>query len=578
MKRHAILLVLSYCLLIPSVPVSARVLQVVAGNLQNWFDNYDLMSEGELKLVGTINGTDVKLLRKWASDGKTLDLKDCRIVAGGEPYYEDYTTEDDVIGSYMFGDKELKRLVLPQTLKKIGDYAISFCGDSLDFPPTLTWLGDHAFTNNFFKRLHLPASLVHIGNGALNGNISLSNVTLDEDNPEFVLEDGYLFSRDHTRLLSYFAPIDSRIESFTIRPEVTIIDDKAFNNHRSYNIILNERLEHIGDGAFRYALNNIAPHLPKLVIPNSVTYIGANAFDGCYIDSLIISDNVEDLQEWSFHGCFIYYIHLPAKLKYIREYAFANNSLENLVLPDGLETIEEHAFGQLRVSKLVIPSSVRNLAEKAFWNTYSDTIEIQAPLDSIPSACFYGCQMLKKLILPPTIKRIGGTAFYECYRLEDCKLPEGLEEIGVEALAGADDLKEWHIPASVRKIEFGAFFVPNYSAHNLYMYSKEPPAETDPKAFCEPMNWMSWNMAESVLYVPEGCIENYRQAPWCDFGTIKEFIPADIPSPQLNNKQFDERSFDLLGRPVSPNARGLRIVMTPDGTRKVLFNRATECR
>jgi hypothetical protein len=51
-------------------------------------------------------------------------------VAVGEPYYEDYTTEDDVIGTYMFADKEFKSLVLPNTLKKIGDYAITYCGDN----------------------------------------------------------------------------------------------------------------------------------------------------------------------------------------------------------------------------------------------------------------------------------------------------------------------------------------------------------------------------------------------------------------------------------------------------------------
>ena len=104
-------------------------------------------------MKGRINGSDVKVLRKWANPQRVLNLADCRIVAGGDPYYEDYTTEDDVIGSYMFADKEFKSLVLPNTLKKIGDYAITFCGDSITLPSTLEWIGDHAFTNNFFKKL-----------------------------------------------------------------------------------------------------------------------------------------------------------------------------------------------------------------------------------------------------------------------------------------------------------------------------------------------------------------------------------------------------------------------------------------
>lgn len=562
MNRIFFLLVFS---LLTSVAASARKLQVKPGNFKNLYNAYELIYEGELELLGSINGTDIKVLREWAAGWKTLNLKECRIVAGGEPYYEDYTTEDDVIGSYMFGDKELKKLILPKDLKKIGDYAITFCGDSMELPPTLTWLGDHAFVNNNFKQLHLPASLVHIGNGALNGNLWLNKVTIDEDNPEYVIEDGYLFTRDHTRLLAYFGKAaEEPVESFTIRPEVITIDDKAFYFHSAKNITLNEGLEHIGDEAFRLTLYQVWQ--PKLVIPNSVNHIGAFAFQQCYMDSLILSDNIEHLQEWSFAECFIDHIHLPTKLKHVGEYALCNNQLYDLVLPEGLERVDEHAFGDIRVNKLVIPSSVRYLAKNAFWNTFSDTIEIKAPLDSIPTGCFYNCESLRKLILPPTIKRIGGTAFYECYSLNDCKLPEGLEEIGVEALSGADGMVDWHIPASVNKIGFGAFFVPNYSAHNIYMYSQEPPAETDPGAFADAMRWMAWNMDESVLYVPEGCIENYQhQAPWCDFGTIKEFSTSGIHSPRTSNQKLDGRSFDLQGRPTSPNSRGLRIVMTPNG-------------
>lgn len=565
MTHSIAIIILTITLLAAPVRVSAgKTVTVSAGNLQSLFDTYDLTYERDLTLEGTINGSDVRVLRKWANSQRTLNLSDCRIVAGGDPYYEDYTTEDDVIGPYMFADKEFKSLVLPNTLKKIGDYALTFCGDSLVFPPTLTWIGDHAITKNLFKRLHIPATLVHIGNGALNGNISLEDVTIDEGNPEFVLEDGYLYTRDHTRLLSYFGPIGTRAESFTIRPEVKIIDDKAFNYHRSYNITLNEQVEYIGEEAFKYVLYNMAPHQKKLVIPNSVTYIGASAFENCYIDKVIISDNVEYLRNNTFAYCFIDDIHLPAKLKHIGRAALNNNRMRNLVLPDGLETIEEYALYGLTKGSLVIPESLRHIDEFAFSGIFVDTINILPPLDSIPKAAFYSSQSLVKLILPPTVKRIGQSAFYECYRLKNCQLPDGLEEIGPWALAGADYMKEWHIPASVRKIENAAFAVPNFSSHTVYMYSQEPPAETDAQAFKD------WTMQESVLYVPKGCIENYQQAPWNTFGEIREFEPTSVKSIPSASDDMEQRSFDLGGRPVSDSHHGLRIVMTPNGTKKVV--------
>ena len=143
MRKITKLTFLTLILLIVPMRLSAeRTLKVSAGNLRNLFDAYDLMYEFNLTIKGTINGSDVKVLREWSNSQRVLNLADCRIVAGGDPYYENYTTEDDVIGSYMFYEKEFESLVLPKTLKKIGDYAIFFCGESLDLPPTLTWITD----------------------------------------------------------------------------------------------------------------------------------------------------------------------------------------------------------------------------------------------------------------------------------------------------------------------------------------------------------------------------------------------------------------------------------------------------
>ena len=562
MRKFTTLSFLTFILLIVPMHLSAeRTLTVSAGNLKKLFVDYELQYESNLTLKGTINGSDVKVLREWAGSHRALDLKDCRIVAGGEPYYESYTTEDDVIGSYMFYEKEFKSFVLPKTLKKIGDYAISFCGESIDFPPTLTWLGDHAFHYNNFERLHIPASLVHIGNGALNRNASLYQVTIDSNNPEFVLEDGYLYTRDHTRLLSYFCPIGTHVETLTIRPEVKIIDDEAFNI-RCDSLNLNEGLEYIGERAFCAALKDAWKQ--KLIIPNSVTYIGPYAFEQCYVDTLIISDNVEYLAENVFACCFIEHIHLPAKLKGIDRGALSNSLKYNMELPNGLETVGPWAVNGLTKGTLVIPESVRQMDEFAFADINVVTLDIRAPLDSIPTAAFYSSEMLKKLILPPTIKRLGSSAFYECYCLVDCKLPDGLEVIEDWALAGADDMKEWHIPASVRKIGRAAFAVPNFTSHTVYMYSQEPPAETDPEAF------LYWTMEESVLYVPTGCIERYKQkSPWNTFGEIREFAPTGIKYIPRTFDGKEHRSFDIGGR-ISNGQQGLHIELTPKGTRKII--------
>ena len=73
-------------------------------------------TDSELKLTGSINGTDVKYLRQLINDGKvtTMDISGIKIVSGGVAYYESNKTTADVIGEYMFKDcKKLRSVVLP---------------------------------------------------------------------------------------------------------------------------------------------------------------------------------------------------------------------------------------------------------------------------------------------------------------------------------------------------------------------------------------------------------------------------------------------------------------------------------
>ena len=91
-----------------------------------------------LKIIGEINGTDLRMIREMAgsnsTDGKlsVLDLSEAKIVEGGDCYYNDnndnYYTSNDVIGSYAFeGCRGLTSLNLPAGITKIGDKAFNGC-------------------------------------------------------------------------------------------------------------------------------------------------------------------------------------------------------------------------------------------------------------------------------------------------------------------------------------------------------------------------------------------------------------------------------------------------------------------
>ena len=118
-----------------------------------------------LKIIGKINGTDLKMIREMAgrnsegdyTDGKlsVLDLSEAKIVEGGDYYYHYYYydyyyyTSNDVIGPSAFrGCSGLTSLTLPDGITKIGDYAFKGCSGltSLTLPAGITKIGDGAFS------------------------------------------------------------------------------------------------------------------------------------------------------------------------------------------------------------------------------------------------------------------------------------------------------------------------------------------------------------------------------------------------------------------------------------------------
>ena len=148
-----------------------------------------------LKIVGKINGTDLKFIREMAgcdfngkeTDGKLsiLDLSDAKIVEGGSAYYSDrddgfICTSNDKLGDYVFnGCSGLTSLTLPSSVTKIGCYALSNCIGltSLTIPSSVTSIGHGAFFCCYgLISLTIPSSVTAIGSRAFNYCSGLTSI------------------------------------------------------------------------------------------------------------------------------------------------------------------------------------------------------------------------------------------------------------------------------------------------------------------------------------------------------------------------------------------------------------------
>lgn len=111
-----------------------------AGTLPDRIAKSKIYKITNLKLVGEINGTDLRMIREMAgrdysgyfTDGKlsVLDLSEAMIVEGGLLYYSDYScyTTNNEIGKFVFkGCSGLTSLTLPSNITEIGEWAFSGC-------------------------------------------------------------------------------------------------------------------------------------------------------------------------------------------------------------------------------------------------------------------------------------------------------------------------------------------------------------------------------------------------------------------------------------------------------------------
>ena len=225
--------------------------------------------------------------------------------------------------------------------------------------------------------------------------------------------------------------------------------------------IVREGCKTIKDKAFCMSRAGRGCSISSVILPNSISHIGNNAFLGC--GELKIVDFQEGLiyiGDSAFELCgSLSSIALPTSLIHIGARAFFGcRNLSEITIPHGLKQIEKMTFGACRsLSSISLPDSVTHIGDGAFTMCENLTnVRLPQGLLHLGDKAFSMCENLVSISLPDSITFIGNEVFRWCKQLREIVIPIGsrykFESLLTEDLY--DLLVESNTPIAFRKKTF----------------------------------------------------------------------------------------------------------------------------
>ena len=101
------------------------------------------------------------------------------------------------------GCRYLTSISIPNSVTSIENFVFSGCTSltNISIPSSVTSIGYDAFYGCRLNKLHIPKSLERLETSAVYGQ--LAEITVEQDNDNFIIDDGVLYSRDRSVLFYY---------------------------------------------------------------------------------------------------------------------------------------------------------------------------------------------------------------------------------------------------------------------------------------------------------------------------------------------------------------------------------------
>ena len=327
-------------------------------------------------------------------------------VSGEEAVITGYSGEDEEItipsevngkkvteiGKYALSVSSLKKIVLPDGLKKIGIEAFGRAGiTEIEIPGSVEVIQRGAFGNTDLTSVKLPDSLAEIGSVPFNGCKDLAEITISESNPAFKTPDGVLYTKDGRTLIQFPC---ARGGEYKVESGTEVIGYGAFAESNIEKVVFPDTLKTFENMTFFECTK-----LGSFDLPDSVESIGIRAFgfydlfshstDNPAIERIHIGPNVKYIGQEAFCMMNVAAFEVDERNPYFAESGgFITNKAKDtilavprgmkpiMVIPDGITTLEDHQLDKCEgVTDFVIPDSVFRFGTEVFPYTLGEKDE-----------------------------------------------------------------------------------------------------------------------------------------------------------------------------------------------------------
>jgi hypothetical protein len=289
----------------------------------------------------------------------------------------------------------------------------------LELGPQVTALGRIVFSHCGLTSLRVPKGLEKIADACFFDS-SLLDVTVEEGNPVFFVEDGVLRTRGKA-----ICCFNRGLQNYAAKAHEVIVS-RAFEN-----LPLLESLDLSAEGISLESNCFVdLPALKKIILPDEryllkdvCPSLCSNEFELDYLGGAITEATLEGIRNLvRFVG--------TENLKSIGERAFRGTSLRSISGLEGVERIGSQAFPPT-LEEAVGFRKLVEIQDEAFSQSRIENLDFShCCLSVIGTGAFSKCALLKKILLPNTLKAIQSRAFSSCTALSSIELPRSVEEVG----------------------------------------------------------------------------------------------------------------------------------------------------